>query len=101
MDVVIASGLPRSQLLIQSFIPANLDVAKRRLPRVPTSLLALTVSPERSRSPSAAATTGSRRSGPSPAASCAHAHRADLLVAPFTINTPSRARRAAAPASTP
>ena len=39
MDVVVASGLPRSQLLIQSFIPANLDVAKRRLPRVPTSLL--------------------------------------------------------------
>jgi glycerophosphoryl diester phosphodiesterase len=42
MDVVLDSGLPRSQLLIQSFIPANLDVARRRLPRVPTSLLTLT-----------------------------------------------------------
>ena len=35
MDVVLDSGLRRSQLLIQSFIPANLDVAKRRMPRVP------------------------------------------------------------------
>jgi glycerophosphoryl diester phosphodiesterase len=41
MDVVLDSGLPRSQLLIQSFIPANLDVARRRLRRVPTSLLVL------------------------------------------------------------
>ena len=42
MDVVLASGLPRSQLLIQSFIPANLDVAKRRLRGVATSLLTFT-----------------------------------------------------------
>jgi glycerophosphoryl diester phosphodiesterase len=45
MDVVLASGLPRSQLLIQSFIAANLDVAKRRLPGVPTSLLTLGADP--------------------------------------------------------
>jgi len=41
MDTVVASKLPRSQLLIQSFVPANLDVAKQRLPRVRTSLLSL------------------------------------------------------------
>src|SRR3954451_16246099 len=41
MDVVEAAGLRKSQLLIQSFIPANLDVAKRRLPHVATSLLTL------------------------------------------------------------
>ena len=33
MDVVSRVRLPRSQLLIQSFIPANLDAAKRRLQR--------------------------------------------------------------------
>jgi glycerophosphoryl diester phosphodiesterase len=41
MDVVIASRVPRRQLLIQSFIPANLDVARQRLPGVATSLLAV------------------------------------------------------------
>jgi glycerophosphoryl diester phosphodiesterase len=41
MDAVIASGIPRRQLIVQSFIPANLDVALQRLPGVRTSLLAL------------------------------------------------------------
>ena len=41
MDAVIAARIPRSQLIIQSFIPANLDVAVQRLPGVATSLLGL------------------------------------------------------------
>ena len=41
MDAVIASRIPRSQLIIQSFVPANLDVAVQRLPGVATSLLSL------------------------------------------------------------
>lgn len=41
MDAVVASRLPRRQLIIQSFIPANLDVARQRLPGVATSLLSL------------------------------------------------------------
>jgi glycerophosphoryl diester phosphodiesterase len=41
MDAVVASRLPRRQLIIQSFIPANLDVARQRLPGVTTSLLSL------------------------------------------------------------
>ena len=41
MDAVLASRIPRSQLLIQSFIPANLDVARQRMPGVATSLLSL------------------------------------------------------------
>ena len=41
MDAVIASGIPRRQLIVQSFIPANLDVARQRLPGVTTSLLGL------------------------------------------------------------
>src|SRR5215210_933184 len=41
MDAVVASRIPRSQLIVQSFIPANLDVAVQRLPGVATSLLSL------------------------------------------------------------
>ena len=41
MDAVVASRIPRSQLIIQSFVPANLDVAVQRLPGVATSLLSL------------------------------------------------------------
>jgi glycerophosphoryl diester phosphodiesterase len=41
MDAVVASRLPRRQLIVQSFIPANLDVARQRLPGVTTSLLSL------------------------------------------------------------
>lgn len=41
MDVVLASRIPRSQLLIQSFIAGNLDVARQRRPGVATSLLSI------------------------------------------------------------
>jgi glycerophosphoryl diester phosphodiesterase len=41
MDAVIASRIPRSQLIIQSFVAENLDVAVQRLPGVATSLLSL------------------------------------------------------------
>ena len=41
MDAVIASRIPRRQLIIQSFIPANLEVARQRMPGVATSLLSL------------------------------------------------------------
>src|SRR5215212_6413817 len=41
MDAVIASRIPRSQLIVQSFVAQNLDVAAQRLPGVSTSLLAV------------------------------------------------------------
>jgi glycerophosphoryl diester phosphodiesterase len=41
MTAVLASRIPRRQLIIQSFIPANLEVARQRLPGVRTSLLSL------------------------------------------------------------
>ena len=37
----VASRIPRRQLIVQSFIAANLDVARQRLPGVRTSLLAI------------------------------------------------------------
>ena len=41
MDAVIASRIPRSQLIVQSFTADNLDVAVQRLPGVATSLLSI------------------------------------------------------------
>jgi glycerophosphoryl diester phosphodiesterase len=41
MAAVLASRIPRSQLLIQSFISTNLDVARQRMPGVATSLLSV------------------------------------------------------------
>ena len=41
MDVVLASRIPRPQLIVQSFWPPNLSVARSRLPGVQTSFLTL------------------------------------------------------------
>jgi glycerophosphoryl diester phosphodiesterase len=95
MDVVVASGLPRSQLLIQSFIPANLDVAKRRMARVPTSLLTI---PAGESEIAVARTNGYTWLSPQwpfTAAFVGDAHRAHKLVAPYTINERADARAAA------
>jgi glycerophosphoryl diester phosphodiesterase len=97
MDAVVSSQIPRRQLIIQSFIPANLDVARQRLPGVTTSLLALqsineafleaaadndydVISPEWPVSPDYV-----RR-----------AHGLGLDVAPFTLDTAADVRAAAA-----
>jgi glycerophosphoryl diester phosphodiesterase len=39
MNVVLASGLPTERLIVQAATPASLDIAKARLPGVPTSLV--------------------------------------------------------------
>ncbi len=41
VDALAASDVPRSQIVVQSFWPDNLDVVERRLPAVETSLLTL------------------------------------------------------------
>ena len=41
MDVVLDSGIPASQVIIQSFTPANLDVAEARMPDAQFALLSL------------------------------------------------------------
>jgi glycerophosphoryl diester phosphodiesterase len=86
MNVVLASGLRRSQLLIQSFIPANLDVAKRRLPRVPTSLLTLPAGPTEIGVARDNGYTWLSPQWPFTAAFVRDAHRAHKLVAPYTLN---------------
>jgi glycerophosphoryl diester phosphodiesterase len=94
MDVVIASGLPRSQLLIQSFIPANLDAAKRRMPRVPTSLLTFPAGEAEIAAARANGYTWLSPQWPFTAAFVRAAHRAHKLVAPYTINQRAEARAA-------
>jgi hypothetical protein len=94
MDVVVAAGLPRSRLLIQSFIPANLDVAKRRLPHVRTSLLTL---PARAEEIAIARDKGYNWLSPQwpfTAAFVRDAHRAHKLVVPYTLDKRADVRAA-------
>ena len=95
MDVVAASGLPRSQLLIQSFIPANLDAAKRRLPRVPTSLLTIPAGPAEIAVALDKGYTWLSPQWPIAIDFVREAHRHRKLVAPYTINQRADARAAA------
>jgi glycerophosphoryl diester phosphodiesterase len=95
MDVVEATGLPRSQLLIQSFIPANLDVAKRRIHGVHTSLLTL--------NSSADIVTQAEDKGyewispqwPVPTSFVGDVHRAGHLIVPYTIDQRAQVKAAA------
>jgi glycerophosphoryl diester phosphodiesterase len=95
MAVVKAVRLSRSQVLIQSFIPANLDVAKQRIPRVRTSVLALAVSD--------ALVTLAKDKGydyvspqwPFSAAFVRQAHQAGALVLPYTLDKRADVRAAA------
>lgn len=86
MDVVIAAGLRRSQLLIQSFIPQNLDVAKRRLPGVATSALVFGASPEALASAQANGYDWISPQWPVTPAFVRQAHRVHRRVAPYTLN---------------
>src|SRR5215213_3921928 len=95
MDAVKAAGLSRSQLLIQSFLSTNLDVAKQRIRRVRTSALALGVSD--------ALVALAKDNGydyispqwPVAADFVRQAHRAGRLVLPYTLNERADVRAAA------
>ena len=95
MDAVLASRIPRSQLLIQSFLPANLDVARQRLPGVDTSLLSLQAINE----PFLQVAADNNYDLISPewpvtADYVRRAHGLGLDVAPFTLNSAADVRRA-------
>jgi glycerophosphoryl diester phosphodiesterase len=95
MKVVRAARLERSQLLIQSFIPANLDAAKRVLPGVRTSLLTFPAGPSEIDFARTHGYTWLSPQWPITAAFVRDAHRARKLVAPYTINTRADVRAAA------
>ena len=95
MDAVLASRIPRRQLIVQSFIAPNLDVARQRLPGVTTSLLAIQAINEPYLQ--AAADNGYDLISPEWPVSADYVRRAHgmrLDVAPFTINAAADVRAA-------
>ncbi len=101
MNVVKAAGLPRSQLLIQSFYPPNLDVAKSAIPGVETSLL--TLAPLNEPSPEFSTARAYEFASPEWSADfaarapeyIAKAHAAGRRVVPYTLDTPAEIADAA------
>jgi glycerophosphoryl diester phosphodiesterase len=97
LDVLAANPLPRNRLIIQSFLPPNLALARTRLPKVPTSRLTLA-------STNDAGIAGAAKDGdewvspqwPVTSAYVQRAHRAGLKVVPYTLNTRTAVRSAAA-----
>ena len=95
MDVVVASGVPRRQLIVQSFIAGNLDVARQRLPGVTTSLLAIQAINEPYLQ--TAADNGYDLISPEWPVSADYVRRAHAMrldVAPFTLDAASEVRAA-------
>jgi glycerophosphoryl diester phosphodiesterase len=95
LDTIAASGVPASQLIIQSFWPPNLDEAQRRLPRVATAFLtsgtgiaSIIYSAERGY-------TWWSPAWPVTEADVDQAHAAGLKVVPWTIDTSDGIRAAA------
>ncbi|HEY7455178.1 MAG TPA: glycerophosphodiester phosphodiesterase [Thermoleophilaceae bacterium] len=95
MDAVIASRIPRKQLIIQSFIPANLDVARQRLPGVRTSLLSLqSINEPYLQAAANANYTFISPEWPVTPDYVQRAHGLDLDVAPFTLDAAADVRAA-------
>jgi glycerophosphoryl diester phosphodiesterase len=96
VDVIRASGVPLSQVIVQSFWPPNLDVVAAELPGAQTSLL--TFSPVSTAGPEFAAARGYdwwSPEWPVTAADVARAHAAGVKVAPWTVDTPDGIRAVA------
>lgn len=95
LDAVDASGIPRSQVLIQSFLPANLDVAEQR--GFETSLLTLAAA--NSGGPEFARSRGYEWVSPAwpvDQAYVSRAHSLGLRVVPYTLDSAADLRGAAA-----
>ena len=95
IDVVEAAGLSRSQIIIQSFWPANLDVAKRRMPHVITSLLTLGATPDNIKLAHDKGYAYLSPQWPLSTDLVDQAHGAGRLVLPFTIDKRADVRAAA------
>ena len=95
MDAVLRSRIPRSQLMIQSFIPQNLEAARQRMPGVETSLLGVQSINEPYLG--IAASNGYDWISPQwPVGEdyVNRAHAANLRVAPFTLDAAADVRQA-------
>jgi glycerophosphoryl diester phosphodiesterase len=97
MDGVIATGMPKERLIVQSATPADLDAAKARLPGVPTSLLTLQAG--NAGGPATASGKGYEWVSPEwpvDAAYVTGAHSLGRKVVPYTLDTPAQVQAAAA-----
>ncbi len=97
MDVVKAARLDPAKLIMQSFDPTNLDVAREELPGVQTSLL--TLEPSNEAAPELATARGYDWVSPGGVPSAAFVARAHLLgrkVIPYTLDTVEEVSAAAA-----
>lgn len=97
LAAVDASGLPLSSLIVQSFDPANLEVADQVLPGVETSLLTLAASNDGG--PALARSREYEWVSPGFPVSQAYvseAHAAGRRVVPYTLDTPEQVRAGAA-----
>jgi glycerophosphoryl diester phosphodiesterase len=96
LDTIVGSGFPRSHLIVQSFWPPNLDVAKQRLPGVQTSLL--TLAQTNGGGPSFAASNGYDWVSPQWPVSASYvqqAHGQGRKVVPYTLDKQSDVKTAA------
>jgi hypothetical protein len=96
MDTIVESRLPTDRLIVQSFWPANLDVARERLPGVQLSLL--TLGPTNNGAPEYAQANGYHWISPQwpvgrDVVERAHGH--GLKVVPYTLNEPADVQLAA------
>lgn len=97
MAGVVAARFPKERLIVQSFWPPNLSVAKARLPGVETSLLTLAESNDGG--PAFAQANGHQWVSPSWPVSPAYvmdAHARGLRVVPYTLNEVAEFRDARA-----
>ena len=96
MDVVLESGIPASQVIMQSFTPDNLDVAQQRMPDAQFALL--TLAGFEQAGIDFAATRGwdwVSPAWPVDESYVERAHGRKLKVVPYTINQPDDVAEAA------
>jgi glycerophosphoryl diester phosphodiesterase len=96
-DEIAASGLPLRQLIIQSFYPPNLDVAKQELPGVETAFLTGAGSTNYAGAAFAVARgyTWWSPGWPITQADVDQAHALGLKVVPWTLDKPDQVKAAA------
>ena len=96
MDAVLASGMPPDRIVVASFSPADLDVARARMPGVRTSLR--TLQADNAGGPTTASAMGYETVSPEWPVDAGYvdgAHALGLEVAPFTLSDTSQVQAAA------
>jgi glycerophosphoryl diester phosphodiesterase len=97
IDVLVANPLPQGKLIVQSFFPFNLDLVKARLPNVPRSRLTLQSGDDQGlEAAKRAGDTWVSPQWPVSEKYMRRAHAAGLKVVPYTLNTKTAVRNAAA-----